>query len=47
LDVRLHIAEYLHRELKTDRFEVPTILREKVANGELGKKTGRGFYDWR
>jgi 3-hydroxybutyryl-CoA dehydrogenase len=46
LDVRLRIAEYLHRELNASRFEPPTILREKVVKGELGKKSGRGFYDW-
>ena len=46
LDVRLKIAEYLHRELRDGKFEPPRILREKVARGELGKKTGRGFYEW-
>jgi 3-hydroxybutyryl-CoA dehydrogenase len=46
LDVRLQIAEYLHRELNASQFEPPAILRDKVAKGELGKKTGRGFYDW-
>jgi 3-hydroxybutyryl-CoA dehydrogenase len=46
LDVRLQIAAYLHRELKAAHFEPPAILREKVAKGELGKKSGRGFYDW-
>jgi 3-hydroxybutyryl-CoA dehydrogenase len=46
LDVRLRIAEYLHRELKASHFEPPRILREKVTRGELGKKTGKGFYDW-
>jgi len=46
LDVRLQIAEYLHRELKAPHFKPPAILREKVANGELGRKSGRGFYDW-
>lgn len=45
LDVRLGIAEYLAAQLG-DRFEPPRILREKVARGELGKKSGRGFYDW-
>ena len=45
LDVRLSIAEHLTRELG-DRFEPPAILREKVARGELGKKTGQGFYAW-
>jgi 3-hydroxybutyryl-CoA dehydrogenase len=46
LDVRLDIAEYLHRELQDPKFEPPRILREKVQRGELGKKTRRGFYEW-
>ncbi len=46
LDVRLAIAEYLHRELKQPHYAVPDILRRKVAAGELGKKTGKGFYEW-
>ena len=45
LDVRLAIAEHLAREVG-DRFDPPQILRDKVAAGELGRKTGRGFYDW-
>jgi 3-hydroxybutyryl-CoA dehydrogenase len=45
LDVRLAIAEHLERELGP-RFAPPAILREKVARGELGRKSGRGFYDW-
>lgn len=28
------------------RFAPPQLLREKVAAGELGRKTGRGFYSW-
>ena len=46
LDVRLAIAEYLHRTLEMPHYEPPQILRDKVARGELGKKTGKGFYDW-
>ena len=46
LDVRLAIAEYLHRELKDARYAPPEILRAKVRAGELGKKTGKGFYEW-
>jgi 3-hydroxybutyryl-CoA dehydrogenase len=45
LDVRLGIAEYLHSTLG-DRFAPPQILRDKVARGELGRKTGKGFFDW-
>jgi len=46
LDVRLAIAEYLHATLKLPHYEPPTILRDKVQKGELGKKTGKGFYSW-
>ena len=46
LDVRLAIAEYLHQELEQPHYEPPALLREKVAAGELGKKTGKGFYEW-
>ncbi len=45
LDVRLAIAEHLSATLG-ERFTPPALLREKVARGELGRKTGRGFYDW-
>lgn len=45
LDVRLSIAEYLAQELG-ERFTPPQLLRDKVARGELGKKSGRGFYEW-
>ena len=45
LDVRLAIAEHLHRELG-ERFTPPRLLRDKVARGELGRKTGQGFYHW-
>jgi len=45
LDVRLGIAEHLQSTLG-ERFAPPQVLRDKVAAGELGRKTGRGFYDW-
>jgi len=45
LDVRLSIAEYLAQTLGP-RFEPPALLRRMVGEGKLGKKSGRGFYDW-
>jgi 3-hydroxybutyryl-CoA dehydrogenase len=45
LDVRLKIAEYLASQLGP-RFEPPALLRQMVADGKLGKKSGHGFYDW-
>ncbi len=47
LDVRLHIAEYLSQHLEEGgHFEPPQLLRDMVAAGKLGKKSGRGFYEW-
>ncbi|WP_169580905.1 MULTISPECIES: 3-hydroxyacyl-CoA dehydrogenase family protein [Microbacterium] len=45
LDVRLGIAEELHARLG-DRFAPPELLRRMVAEGRLGRKAGRGFYEW-
>jgi len=45
LDVRLDIAHQL-AGVFGERFAAPRILVEKVAAGELGQKSGRGFYDW-
>jgi 3-hydroxybutyryl-CoA dehydrogenase len=45
LDVRLSIAEYLSKEVGP-AFEPPQVLRDKVAAGKLGKKSGEGFYRW-
>jgi 3-hydroxybutyryl-CoA dehydrogenase len=46
LDVRLGIAEHLAGTLDDRRFDPPQLLRDMVAEGKLGKKSGRGFYDW-
>jgi 3-hydroxyacyl-CoA dehydrogenase len=44
LDTVLHVAEYLHESLG-ERFHVHAGMREHVAAGELGAKTGKGFYE--
>lgn len=45
LDVRLGIAEQLERDLGP-RFAPPQLLRDMVAAGKLGRKSGQGFYNW-
>lgn len=45
LDVRLGIAEYLEATLG-ERFAPPQLMRDMVARGELGRKAGKGFYDY-
>jgi 3-hydroxybutyryl-CoA dehydrogenase len=45
LDVRLGIAEYLHSQLG-ERFAPPQLMRDMVDRGELGRKSGKGFYDY-
>jgi 3-hydroxybutyryl-CoA dehydrogenase len=46
LDTCLSIAEVLHRGLGDDKYRPAPILRQYVAAGWLGKKTGRGFYTY-
>ena len=46
LDVRLGIARHLHRTLDSEAFRPPALLERMVAEGRLGRKSGRGFYDW-
>jgi 3-hydroxybutyryl-CoA dehydrogenase len=47
LDVRLSIAEYLAETLEHgEHFRPPQLLRDMVAEGKLGKKSGQGFYEW-
>ena len=45
LDVRLDIARQLSDTLG-DRYAPPKILEEMVARGDLGRKSGKGFFDW-
>src|ERR671924_1596691 len=44
LDTVLHVAEHLH-ESYGDRFYVSSRMKELVESGNLGQKTGRGFYE--
>jgi 3-hydroxybutyryl-CoA dehydrogenase len=46
LDTVLAIAEVLHRDLGDSKYRAPTNLRNLVAAGWLGRKTGRGFYTY-
>jgi len=45
LDVRLGIATYLEQQLGP-RFTPPRLMREMVERGDLGRKSGRGFFAW-
>lgn len=45
LDIFAGVSSYLMPDL-ADGHEVPTILKEKVDRGDLGVKTGKGFYDY-
>ena len=46
LDTCLAIAEVLHRELGDDKYRPCPLLRQYVAAGWLGRKVGRGFYEY-
>ncbi len=45
IDVGYHVLEYMH-EVLGDAYEPSPVLVERVENDELGKKTGKGFYDY-
>ncbi|HEX6104678.1 MAG TPA: 3-hydroxybutyryl-CoA dehydrogenase [Gemmatimonadales bacterium] len=46
LDVCLAILEVMHRGLGDDKYRPCPLLRRMVAAGHLGRKSGRGFYDY-
>lgn len=45
-DVYLHIANALYEELKDPTYAPPMLLKQMVSAGWLGRKTGKGFYDY-
>jgi 3-hydroxybutyryl-CoA dehydrogenase len=47
LDVVLFIANAIYEESKDPRFAAPTLLKKMVAAGWLGRKTGKGFYEYK
>jgi 3-hydroxybutyryl-CoA dehydrogenase len=46
LDVILHAAEKIYAETGDQKFAPPPLLRQMVADGRLGRKSGQGFYDY-
>jgi len=46
LDTTLFIADAMYEEYKDSRYAAPPLLRRMVLAGQLGRKSGRGFYDY-
>ncbi len=46
LDVMYAVCDSLYEEFKRDEFAPPPLLKRMVASGRLGRKSGRGFYDY-
>jgi len=47
LDTTLFVASAMYEELKDPRFAPPTLLKKMVTAGWLGRKTGKGFYEYK
>lgn len=47
VDVCYQVLQYLHQELGQPQYAPPQIIKEKVRAGRLGRKVGRGFFDYR
>ncbi|MBC8263705.1 MAG: hypothetical protein H8E47_06245 [Anaerolineales bacterium] len=46
LDIVYHVLEALHENYKDPRYRPPILLKKMVEAGRLGRKTGRGFYEY-
>jgi 3-hydroxybutyryl-CoA dehydrogenase len=46
LDIVLHVLDALYANYRDDRYRAPILLRKMVQAGHLGRKTGKGFYDY-
>lgn len=46
LDVCLHAIQTIHEATGEDRFSPPELLKHKIAQGHLGQKSGRGFFEY-
>jgi len=46
LDVAYNVAEIMYREFRETRYAPPPLLNRLVSLGHLGRKSGRGFYDY-
>ena len=47
IDVVKFVADALYEQLKDPRYITPTLVDKMVAAGWLGRKTGKGFYDYK
>lgn len=46
LDTTLYIADVMYDEFRDQKYAAPPLLRKMVAAGRMGRKSGRGFYDY-